>query len=443
MNGLPASLRPALKRLARRLAAGLFLDMWPAWAAVSLMLSGIFALACRLFLPGAAPFLWWLWLVPVLTAAPVLLLSVRRAYRPAEVVAVADSLGGGSGALLALFERGDDRWAESPLIARASQFPIPRFQAWRRLALLVPAVAFLAAVLWLPQRVPGEGSTSVLADDIAADLSAALIELKEQELITPEEEQRLEEEIERIRRGAEERIDASSWEAADAVREQMAAGLAEKQQAVKWAAESLARFAAAAAEAGSGTSAGGIPTAELEKALEKLAQHGLLAGAPADLQKLLKGAAARGGAAQMTELTAALAKYLAETQARFGEVGRPGREFGRFDPAEFPLASDASVDGDGLSGRGGVNRGRADAELTWGKETLPFDRFKSQPLPPGAARSSDDWSPVVTLPGAPLESARLSARTGARHYDATAGSTAWRRSLAPRHQSAVRKYFGK
>jgi hypothetical protein len=90
-----------------------------------------------------------------------------------------------------------------------------------------------------------------------------------------------------------------------------------------------------------------------------------------------------------------------------------------------------------------VNRGRADAELTWGKETTPFDRFKSKPLPPGAARSADDWAPVVTLPGAPQESPTAGAQAAAREYAASAGDAAWRRSLAPRHQSAVKKYFAK
>jgi hypothetical protein len=101
------------------------------------------------------------------------------------------------------------------------------------------------------------------------------------------------------------------------------------------------------------------------------------------------------------------------------------------------------VDGDGQPGRGGINRGRGDADLTWGQETKPFDRFKSKPLPPGAARSPDDWAPVVTLPGAPQESPTASAQAAAREYSAAAGQTAWRRSLAPRHQSAVKKYFAK
>jgi hypothetical protein len=70
MNELPLRVRPALRRLSRRLAIGLFLDVWPPWAAGSLFLAGLVALVCRMFVPGAASRLPWLWLAPILTALP-------------------------------------------------------------------------------------------------------------------------------------------------------------------------------------------------------------------------------------------------------------------------------------------------------------------------------------------------------------------------------------
>jgi hypothetical protein len=260
-------------------------------------------------------------------------------------------------------------------------------------------------------------------------------------LISPAEEERLEEEIERIRRGAERRVDASSWEAADALRERVVAGLSEKQDAIKWAEESLSRYASAA-QTGAGTQAQAEAQAELGKALERLAATGLLASAPADLQRMMSAGTLPAGGDALRELVASLAEYLGAADARIGELGRLGGSFGRFDPAEFPLSSaGAGPDGDGPPGRGGINRGRADAALMWGRESLPLDRFKAQPLPPGAPRSADDWAPIVQLPGAPEEAAQLSAQAAARQYAATAGQGAWRRSLAPRHQSAVKKYF--
>src|ERR687897_582319 len=105
MNEMPALVRPVLRRLARRLTIGLFLDVWPVWAAASLLGSGVVVLICRMFFPGAAPYLQWVWLAPIVTALPALAICAARAYRPAEVVAVADWLSGGQGMLLALLER--------------------------------------------------------------------------------------------------------------------------------------------------------------------------------------------------------------------------------------------------------------------------------------------------------------------------------------------------
>jgi hypothetical protein len=443
MNEMPASVRPALRRLARRLALGLFLDVWPAWAVASLLLAGLVAVACRMFVPGAAASLPWLWLPPLLTAIPALIICYQRAYRPAEVVALADSLNGGQGMLLTLFETSDPAWVESPLAERASTFPLPRLRPWRTLAAVPPALAFLAVAMSLPQRVP-QATNAVLADDIAATLTAAVAELKQQELIAPAEEKRLEEAIERLRRSAEERVDASSWEAADALRDTVAAGVAGKQDAVTWAEESLARYAAAARAGASSEAVADAHAAELTTALDRLARSGLLAGAPADLQGLLKGGKLPTDRASREALVASLSRYLAETKGRIGGLARLGKEFGRFDPSAFPLDDSQSAgDGDGRPGSGGINRGRGDAPLTWGKESLPFDRFKAAALPPGAARSPDDWAPVVELPGTPGETPTLSTPSAARQYAAVAGQGAWRRALAPRHQSAVKKYFEK
>ena len=441
MDQVPSTIPAVLKRLRRRLAIGLFLEIWPAWAITSLIVAGTIVVVCRMFVAGVAPYLAWLWLVPVLTAIPALVLSVRRAYAPADLAAVADWLGGGRGALLTWFETTDPAWSESPLVQQAASFPLPRIRLRLTQAAVVPALAFLAVAWLLPQRVRALDTSAALAQEIASDLKAAVVELKQESLITPEEEQKLEEQIEQIRKSAEERVDPSSWEAADALREQVVAALTEKQEAVKWAQESLARLAAAAGALGAGESLSNAQTAELTKALEKLSKTGLLAGAPENLRGMLQAGKLPADPKALRDLAASLGKYLAETNGKFTNAAALGREFGRFDVSDFPTGSGESP-GD-QPGRGGVNRGRADADLTWGKETTRFDRFKSKPLPPGAARSPDDWAPVVTLPGAPQESATLSAQAAAREYAAAAGQSAWRRSLAPRHQSAVRKYFAK
>jgi hypothetical protein len=440
MNQVPGRIRPGLKRLERQLAVGLFLDVWPAWAIGSLLAAGVIALTCRLFFPAAAPYLAWLWLAPALSSIPAVIACVVQRYRPHEIVALADSLGGGQGVLLTLTERDDPGWAESPLVDRSLKFGLPRLRPWRRLSALPAAAAFLSIGLWLPQRMPS-ADPGALADDIAGGLASTLEQLKQQDLVTPEDEQKLEEEIERIRRAAEERVDGSSWEAADAVREKMVTAVAAKQDAVKWAQDALRRYAAAAQGGGAGAQADAkAEAAELAEAIGKLAENGLLAGAPPEFQRRLRAGRLPTDPQALRDLVNSLSEYLGEANGRIGSLAKLGKEFGRFDPAEFPL--DPGADGAGNPGRGGLDRGRADAELTWGNESLPIDRFKSAPLPPGAARSADDWAPVVEAPGAPSEAPVASTTSAARQYADSAGQSAWRRTLAPRHQRAVKKYFG-
>jgi hypothetical protein len=387
----------------------------------------------------------WLWLSPILVILPATCICVMRKYRPAEVVALADWLSGGRGTLLSLVETRDGAWSESPILKSVIDLSLPRLRPFRQHWPILPAALFLATAMLLPQRISSTASTTVLADDIVRNLKSTLAELKKDDVIAPGEQKKLEEEIERIRTSAMQRVDSSSWEASDAIRDQMASYVSEKRDALKWAQESVARYAAAEA-GGSNVDA---PAQELAKAIEKLAKAGLLADAPGELQKLLGGQYAVAGdkiqlptdAASLRKISDLLSAHLQKRSEGLKELTH--REFGQFDPAEYPEFSNErgpAVDGD--PGAGGINRGRGDAPLTWGKESANFDLFKAVALPPGAVRSPDDWSPVAVLPGAPQPSPQSGAAALAQEYDTTPGQAGWRRTLAPRHQSAVKKYFG-
>src|SRR5436190_3456574 len=165
MDQLPASVQLALRRLRRRLLAGVFLDIWPAWASASLLIAGLGALVCRMWFPDLRFSLELLWLAPVIAAIPVVLVCKSRTYPPQQIAALADSLSGGQGTLLSLMETGDSLWSNSDVMRRYSEISMPRLRFWRRLRIVAAAAAFLAAALMLPQRVPPNAG-SVLASDI-------------------------------------------------------------------------------------------------------------------------------------------------------------------------------------------------------------------------------------------------------------------------------------
>jgi hypothetical protein len=92
-------------------------------------------------------------------------------------------------------------------------------------------------------------------------------------------------------------------------------------------------------------------------------------------------------------------------------------------------------------GSGGVNRGRGDAPMAWGKGTEgETDRFQVKPLTPG---SEPDPRRSTLLGVSASEPDVKPELEGSSRVDAAAspGSVAWRRRLAPRHREAVKAFF--
>lgn len=92
-------------------------------------------------------------------------------------------------------------------------------------------------------------------------------------------------------------------------------------------------------------------------------------------------------------------------------------------------------------GRGGVSRGRGDAEMTWGEETSgDTDRFEAKALPE-ASYSDPEHSTVVGIGAAAPRIEPVVEPGGQLDVTTSGGETAWKRRLAPRHRRAVQTYF--
>jgi hypothetical protein len=92
-------------------------------------------------------------------------------------------------------------------------------------------------------------------------------------------------------------------------------------------------------------------------------------------------------------------------------------------------------------GRGGVTRGRGDAEMTWGEESQgQLDQFEAKVLDP--AHSLDVENSAVLGVGAAAPTVEPVAE-GAGNADVavSTGKSAWRRRLAPHHRDAVKGFF--
>ena len=93
-------------------------------------------------------------------------------------------------------------------------------------------------------------------------------------------------------------------------------------------------------------------------------------------------------------------------------------------------------------GRGGINRGRADAEMTWGDEsTKQGVRFKEMEIPQGVPdRDGELLRSRLTEPQA--DPVAPSGRAAARTSTETVGGEAAKQNLRPRHREVIKKYFG-
>ena len=195
---------------------------------------------------------------------------------------------------------------------------------------------------------------------------------------------------------------------------------------------------------------------ELGDALHKLMQKGAFSNASQDLQDKLARLSKDGKlrmpreASERQELLDHLQEHLEKENKKLAELRKKcaacksGCKSGECE-------GESECDADGLCkssstsnrpGRGGVTRGRGDAELTWGDEAdKQGTRFKEVVLPKGFLDQPKD-DVVAVQKSAPNEEAAAGAPRSARRNDeAAAGQATWNRKLSPRHRNAVRKYF--
>lgn len=96
----------------------------------------------------------------------------------------------------------------------------------------------------------------------------------------------------------------------------------------------------------------------------------------------------------------------------------------------------------GIPGKGGPSRGRADAELTWRDEVSGrTDSFDAEQLPDASVLDSESTGVVGVAATSPTVEPSAEG-AGAVDVRASAGRSAWKRRLAPRHREAVQGFFG-
>lgn len=461
-------------RCLRRLRFGQFLDAAADLLAGSLFAFGGIVLIVKLALPEYWPHALWAG-VGVLPATVFgWWLATRQRFTPQEALAVLDSRLQAGGLLLALNEAPDDEWQRRlPQLEELWKRSLPRVRPIsfaRRLTL--PVVFALAAGLIPAREVVAESqSFSTAGQQAASELQELVAELDEAKLLDEEDEQQLNEEIEKLVEETQTTpLTHEKWETVDALRERLKLRVDSAGVSVD-AARSAINQLAEAADADL-LDLDPDQFEELRKqaqeTMEKLADSGAFDRMPQELKEQLQRLMKDGkfempsDPGERSELLSELNEFLEQESNRLSELRSKCEGQGQCQNCQkcvdgcvcsgpedvaclCPNCQNGQCSpssGNGRPGRGGISRGRGDAPLTWGDEsTRENTRFKETILPPGSEDLPQDQVIGLTVAVPDDEAASSAPRSAARGASAATGDETWRRKIRPRHRAIVRGYF--
>ena len=457
----------------RRLHLGQFLQRAAEWLGGFLFIFGTAVLLTKVLFPGLWPHVLWIAVGAVPAAVVAWILSRRGRFNRQESVAMLDRSLGAGGLLMTLSESPHAEWeSRLPQVERLWRDSLPRIRPGRFAGYVGLPLLFAVGVCFLPVREitanPVEPKT--VARQAAEELQQMLELLEETDVLDEEQKQELEEEIARLTEEADESpLTSERWETVDALEQRMRLKLEESAALAENAAASAALLAEAATGNLDQLSAERLEQLEqdLLETLQNMRETGALNGAPQSLRDQLERLSKNGrfqnlprDAAARSDMLNSLQQFLEQEQRKLAEArskcqgacegeGKCSRCGGACNGGlcgnclgERNGQGSSSIDGDGSPGRGGINRGRGDADLTWGDESdEQGSKFKETVLPPGFQEDPKDEVRGVSLAPPDEEPADSAPRTVERDIEPASGRETWDRRLRPRHRDVVRKFF--
>jgi len=438
-----------IERHRRRLAWGRFLERFSEWFAGYLFVFGVVVLAVKLLIPGVWPAVLWLGIAAVPVTAVAWTLSRRTAYSRAESVAMLDRKLDAGGLLMTLSENPDPDWAARLPAEAAWRYSLPRLRPVRVARYLLLPVLFAAAACLIPPR---EARTepvrwNAVGHEAASQLNESLKLLDQADVLEEKEKEELREAIEQLAEETRETpLTHEKWETIDALRERLRMR-AESASLVASRGEAAAGALAAAEEEGA-EPLSAERRARLEQdvldALKKLSGGTPREGLSPEQADLLRRMVASGklqlpsDPSERKKAVSQLKDFLKKESKKLSEC-------------RSLCCSQCSGTGCKLCqgqkagenpGRGGITRGRADAEMTWGDESDDQGaRFKEVALPPGFLDDPQNDVRSITLVAPDETPADAAPRNAPRADDPATGRETWNRPLRPRHRAAVKGYF--
>lgn len=470
MNSAPLdAMNLWIRRFQSRILIGEFLQRAANALAVFLFVFGTIVLAVRLAAPWMWPHVLWLALGAVPVSIGVWCVAQRQQQSRRETLAMLDQRLNAGGLLMTLDERPDQEWSEQlPQLQSLWRNAIPRVAPKRFASYIATPLLFSVAACFVPLREVQ--ATQVAPQAVAQSATQQLDELKEslakEELLEEEEQKQIEDAVEKLQNESSQTpLTHENWETVDALREKMQLRVDEATARTSKSMEALEQLTSA--NEGENQSL----TAEEREQLEKDAEEAIeefvkknqaekkvgagKQGKPQSalaekLQKLMKNGRAKlpGDPQERKELLEQLKQELEKEKQKLSELRSKCKSCGKCNGAG---EKEGECEGEGQCqtsansqrpGKGGINRGRGDAEMTWGDEASDKGvQFKEIALPPGFSDNPKDEIAEIKFIAPNDEPAAAVTKGTARSMDASSGDASWNRRLSPRHRNVVRKYF--
>jgi hypothetical protein len=451
------SIRRFIRRLALLLAfrqSLTFVTVWLfLWGAVALVLRAASATTRRQLMWGAIGIA-----VAAIAAAVV---SRRRLPSRDSVRAMLDSRNDCGGLLMAGADADLGAW-------RTPEITSPRLR-WRKaraFGLLAASSGFVLISLLAPVRFAATGVARPM--DVSREvenLSAQIEALKEAQVIEGAKAEALEQKLDQLGQEASGEDPAKTWEALDHLNDAVEKAAKEAAEAASARRERLDRAEALA----EGLMAGGdqLDSKTMTEAMrtlgemtrEAVKENESLAGdlSPETLEAIKSGSLK---AEHLKDLSKALSQSKSALNQNLSKLSKSGMinpnalkggaQANRRDNSGLARflkenAEKMSIDEATLqwcAGKGGVDRGRGDAAMTWTDGSSEKDaRFKEKVLPPSSVAGLNDSQLVGLSASAPTADTSGVAAHGALNSAASGGGSAYTQTILPRHRGAVRRYF--
>lgn len=450
------SVRRFIRRLALLLAfkqSLTFVTIWLfVWGAAALVLRATAATPRKPLLWGAIGIA-----VAVVIAAA---LSKRQLPTASSVRALLDDRNDCGGLLMAGADADLGHW-RTPEIA----LPRLRWQKARSFALLAASVAFAAISLIAPVRFATINAARPM--DVGREvenLSAQIEALKEAQVIEEAKAEALEQKLDQLAAEASAEDPAKTWEALDHLNDAVEKAAKEAAENANAKQEQLARAEALAEGLMSGSDQ--LDPKTLTEAMQTLNE--MMQGAMKENEALAGNLspetqeAIKNGSLKPEDLKD-ISKALSQNRSAMNQKLSKLAKAGMINPNSLKSAQANRRDNSGLSqflkenarkmsveeatlqwceGKGGVDRGRGDAAMTWTDGTSEKDaKFKEKVLPPSVVAGLNDSQLVGLSASAPTADTRGVAAHGALNNAAAGGGSAYTQTILPRHKGAVKRYF--